>query len=73
MNTVRAEHDLIKFSIMKIFDLEAIKMGYGRLDKGNLRLSFEELGNLNKRIKDKKFPQEYYRLCDLVGFCYECY
>lgn len=73
MSMVRIEDKLIKYSIMKIFDLEATKLGFGRLDRDRLRLSFEELGELNKLITSMKFPQEYYDLCDSVGFCYECY
>ena len=68
------EVNLLKYSVMSIFDREALKQGRGRFDeKGLLRLTFEDLGEINKSIVERKFPDEYYKLCDKLGYCYEQY
>mgnify|MGYP003611728877 CR=1 FL=1 len=64
----------LNYAVVAIFDLEAVKLGFGRWDsKGRLRLSFAELGYLNQLIRERKFPKEYYLLCDKLDMCYESY
>lgn len=61
-------------AINLIFEREGWKRGFGRFDeKGNYRLSFKEHGDLNNLAASKKFPDNYYKLCDSIGHPYELY